>query len=63
MRKKRWGLWQKFAQLNFENFEKFAQKPVPSELVERLEAVDVETLTPLEALNFLYELKGTLADK
>lgn len=50
-------------QLNFENFEKFAQKPVPSELVERLEAVDVETLTPLEALNFLYELKGTLADK
>lgn len=50
-------------QLNFENFEKFAQKPVPSELVERLEAVDVETLTPLEALNFLYELKGTLTDK
>ena len=49
-------------QLNFDNFEKFAEKPVPSALVERLEAVDVETLTPLEALNFLYELKKTLAE-
>ena len=28
--------------------------------LEKLEAVDVETLTPIEALNFLYELKKTL---
>jgi len=28
--------------------------------VDKLTAVDVETLTPLEALNFLYELKQTL---
>ncbi len=48
-------------QLDFDNFEKFAEKPVPSALIERLEAVDVETLTPLEALNFLYELKQTLS--
>ena len=33
---------------------------VPSEMMEKLEAVDVETLTPIEALNFLYELKKTL---
>ena len=28
--------------------------------LEKLEALDVETLTPIEALNFLYELKKTL---
>ncbi|OLA22726.1 MAG: hypothetical protein BHW25_08395 [Faecalibacterium sp. CAG:82-related_59_9] len=28
--------------------------------LECLEALDVETLTPIEALNFLYELKKTL---
>ena len=33
---------------------------VPSEVVEKLHNVDIETLTPLEALNFLYELKNTL---
>ena len=26
-------------------------------MMEKLEALDVETLTPIEALNFLYELK------
>ena len=41
--------------------EKFAQTPVPEELVDKLRAADIETLTPLEALNFLYELKQTLA--
>ena len=30
------------------------------EVVEKLHNVDIETLTPLEALNFLYELKNTL---
>ena len=34
---------------------------VPSEMMEKLEALDVETLTPIEALNFLYELKKTLS--
>ena len=29
-------------------------------MMEKLEAVDVETLTPIGALNFLYELKKTL---
>ncbi|MEG2651995.1 MAG: DNA mismatch repair protein MutS [Ruthenibacterium sp.] len=47
-------------QLDFTNFEKFAETPVPGELVDKLRGVDIETLTPLEALNFLYELKKTL---
>ena len=50
----------KVTQLDFGNFEKFSAAPVPGELVDKLTAVDVETLTPLEALNFLYELKQTL---
>ena len=29
-------------------------------MLEKLDALDVETLTPIEALNFLYELKKTL---
>ncbi|MBP8856090.1 MAG: DNA mismatch repair protein MutS [Oscillospiraceae bacterium] len=44
-------------QLDFDNFEKFTQTPVPGALVDKLQSVDVETLTPIEALNFLYELK------
>ena len=47
-------------QLNFDTFEKFAETPVPSQLVDKLTALDVETLTPIEALNFLYELKSGL---
>ena len=31
-----------------------------TEVLEKLDALDVETLTPIEALNFLYELKKTL---
>ena len=53
----------KVTQLDFGNFEKFAETPVPSELVDKLSCVDVETLTPLEALNFLFELKKTLLNK
>ena len=30
------------------------------QMMDKLEALDVETLTPIEALNFLYELKKTL---
>ena len=51
----------KVTQLDFGTLEKFAQTPVPEELVDKLRAADIETLTPLEALNFLYELKQTLA--
>ena len=49
-------------QLDFDAVEHFAQAEVPGELVEKLQATDIETLTPLEALNFLYELKKTLAE-
>ena len=49
----------KVTQLDFGTLEKFAQTPVPEELVDKLRAADIETLTPLEALNFLYELKQT----
>ena len=39
---------------------KYNSPVVPSEMMDKLEALDVETLTPIEALNFLYELKKTL---
>lgn len=52
----------KVTQLDFATLEKFAATPVPSEIVEKLEATDIETLTPLEALNFLFELKKTLTN-
>ena len=32
----------------------------PARCWQKLDALDVETLTPIEALNFLYELKKTL---
>ena len=35
---------------------------VPSEMMDKLNALDVETLTPIEALNFLYELKKILGN-
>ena len=47
-------------QLDFETIEAYNHPAVPSEVVDKLRAVDVETLTPLEALNFLYELKQAL---
>ena len=50
-----------FASLGSEQDEqesrKTAQKPISAPWAEKLAALDVETLTPLEALNFLYELK------
>ena len=45
---------------NFETVEAYNNPSVPSEVVDKLHKVDIETLTPLEALNFLYELKNTL---
>ena len=47
-------------QLDFETVEAYNNPSVPSEVVEKLHNLDIETLTPLEALNFLYELKNTL---
>ena len=47
-------------QLDFETVEAYNNPSVPSEVVDKLHSVDIETLTPLEALNFLYELKNVL---
>ncbi len=47
-------------QLNFENVGKYAQKPYAQEIADKLELVNVETLTPIEAMNTLYELKSML---
>jgi DNA mismatch repair protein MutS len=50
----------KVEQMDFASLEAYTSPAMPSEMLEQLEAVDVETLTPIEALNFLYELKKTL---
>ena len=50
----------KVEQMDFDALQEYASPAVPSEMMEQLEALDVETLTPIEALNFLYELKKTL---
>ena len=47
-------------QMDFDALQDYASPAVPSEVLDKLEALDVETLTPIEALNFLYELKKTL---
>ena len=47
-------------QMDFDALQEYTSPAVPSEVLEKLEALDVETLTPIEALNFLYELKKTL---
>lgn len=44
-------------QMDFDALQEYNSPAVPSEVLEKLEALDVETLTPIEALNFLYELK------
>ena len=49
-------------QLDFEALEAMNSPAVPSEMMDKLNALDVETLTPIEALNFLYELKKTLGN-
>ena len=50
----------KVEQMDFDALQDYSSPAVPSEMMEKLEALDVETLTPIEALNFLYELKKTL---
>ena len=47
-------------QMDFDALAAYSSPAMPSEMMEKLEALDVETLTPIEALNFLYELKKTL---
>ena len=47
-------------QLDFETVEAYNNPTVPSEVVDKLNSLDIETLTPIEALNFLYELKQAL---
>ena len=44
-------------QLDFSNYERFEEEKTPPAIMKRLREIDVETLTPLEALNILYELK------
>ena len=50
-------------QLDFDTVEAYNNPTVPSEVVDKLHSIDIETLTPLEALNFLYELKNALKDR
>ena len=50
----------RITQMDFDAFEEISSPAVPSEMMEKLQALDVDTLTPIEALNFLYELKKTL---
>ncbi len=47
-------------QMDFDALQEYTSPSMPSEMMEKLEALDVETLTPIEALNFLYELKKIL---
>lgn len=48
-------------QLDFETFGSLQKVDAPAELVEKLRQVDPETLTPIEALNLVFELKRELA--
>ena len=50
----------KVEQMDFDALQEYNSPAVSSEVLEKLDALDVETLTPIEALNFLYELKKTL---
>ena len=47
-------------QLGFEQLEAYNSPALPAEMVEKLKQMNVDTLTPIEALNYLYELKKTL---
>ena len=50
----------KVEQMDFDALQEYSSPAVPSEMMEKLEAVDVETLTPIEAMNELYKLKKML---
>ncbi len=51
---------QSYRQMNFETTENEQNSEKAGKTLQQLKELDVETLTPLEALNFLYELKKTL---
>ena len=50
-------------QMDFAMVEQNKPEALPSELVEKLRDTDVNTLTPLEALNFVFELKKALVQE
>ena len=47
-------------QLDFETLEAYNNPDVPSEVVDKLRSVDIDTLTGLEALGLLNDLKNAL---
>ncbi len=51
----------KVTQLDFDTMDAMTSVQAPAEVVEKLRALDPETLTPLEALKYVYELKQELA--
>ncbi len=53
----------KVTQLDFEALDDLQNVQAPAEVLEKLEQADPETLTPLEALKLVYELKQTLAEQ
>ncbi|MDL2218864.1 DNA mismatch repair protein MutS [Ruminococcaceae bacterium OttesenSCG-928-O06] len=50
-------------QLDFEALSEIHNVQAPAEVVDRLRSLDPETLTPLEALQLVYELRAALADE
>ena len=50
-------------QLDFDNFERFQPAQADDDTVKKLQELDVETLTPIEALNFLYQLKKEITER
>ena len=47
-------------QLDFDYIEEKENNKIPDEVLEKLRDLDVDILTPLEALNYLYEIKKSL---
>ncbi len=54
------GVTTPITQLDFDTFENLQNASAPAEMLEKLQSVDPETLTPLEALKLVYELKESL---
>ena len=50
-------------QLDFESFGELQAQDAPAELLDKLRQVDPETLTPLEGLKLVYELKEALGNR
>ncbi|MDL2325313.1 DNA mismatch repair protein MutS [Ruminococcaceae bacterium OttesenSCG-928-A16] len=56
------GKRSKVTQLDFETLDDLNTVNAPAEMLEKLRKVDPETLTPIEALKFVYELKRDLPE-